>query len=181
MYIITKVKSGTLRIKTDQLLWRRDKVLQLKAQGLNHSEIARELQVPRSCIVADVQYLREEAKKNIKEYVSEHLPEQYKICLTALDMILTNAYQILQSARNINDKMNAMELFKDTHLEKLELMSNATTIDQALQFIKSKQQVQQEQQEEHASQAQAQEEQERQSNETSSPITTNSKEQQEQA
>ena len=32
-----------------------------------------------------------------------------------------------------------MELFKDTHLVKLELLSNATTIDSALNYIRSKQ------------------------------------------
>jgi hypothetical protein len=33
-----------------------------------------------------------------------------------------------------------MEVFKDTHLVKLELLSNATTIDSALSYIRSKQQ-----------------------------------------
>jgi hypothetical protein len=33
-----------------------------------------------------------------------------------------------------------MELFKNTHLVKLELLSNATTIDSALNYIRSKQQ-----------------------------------------
>jgi hypothetical protein len=33
-----------------------------------------------------------------------------------------------------------MELFKDTHLVKLELLSNATTIDSVLNYIRSKQQ-----------------------------------------
>jgi hypothetical protein len=32
-----------------------------------------------------------------------------------------------------------MELFKDTHLVKLELLSNATTIDSALNYIRNKQ------------------------------------------
>jgi hypothetical protein len=36
-----------------------------------------------------------------------------------------------------------MELFKDTHLVKLELLSNATTIDSALNYIKNKRQQQQ--------------------------------------
>ena len=36
-----------------------------------------------------------------------------------------------------------MELFKDTHLVKLELLSNATTIDSALNYIRDKQQSQQ--------------------------------------
>jgi hypothetical protein len=35
-----------------------------------------------------------------------------------------------------------MELFKDTHLVKLELLSNATTIDHALEYIRSKRQQQ---------------------------------------
>jgi hypothetical protein len=35
-----------------------------------------------------------------------------------------------------------MELFKDTHLVKLELLSNATTIDSALRYIRNKQQEQ---------------------------------------
>jgi hypothetical protein len=33
-----------------------------------------------------------------------------------------------------------MELFKDTHLVKLELLSNTTTIDSALNYIRNKQQ-----------------------------------------
>ena len=33
-----------------------------------------------------------------------------------------------------------MQLFKDTHLVKLELLFNATTIDNALNYIRSKQQ-----------------------------------------
>jgi hypothetical protein len=36
-----------------------------------------------------------------------------------------------------------MELFKDTHLVKLELLSNATTIDTALNYIRNKQQQEQ--------------------------------------
>jgi hypothetical protein len=41
-----------------------------------------------------------------------------------------------------------MELFKDTHLVKLKLLSNATTIDSALNYIRNKQQQQGERQKE---------------------------------
>jgi hypothetical protein len=43
------------------------------------------------------------------------------------------------------EKLQAMELFKDTHLVKLELLSNATTIDSALHYIRNKQQQEQQQ------------------------------------
>jgi hypothetical protein len=101
--------------------------------------------VSRTLITSDIQYLRQQAKETIKEYVTEHLPEQYKVCFSALDTILKHAYEILQTSPDNREKLQAMELFKDTHLVKLELLSNATTIDSALNFIKSKQSQQQEQ------------------------------------
>jgi hypothetical protein len=45
----------------------------------------------------------------------------------------------LESSDDNREKLQAMDLFKDTHLVKLELLSNATTIDSALNYIKSKQ------------------------------------------
>jgi hypothetical protein len=92
--------------------------------------------------------LRNEAKESIREYVTEHLPEQYQVCISALDTILKHAFEILQDSDDNREKLQAMELFKDTHLVKLELLSNATTIDSALNYIRNKQQQQQQQQEE---------------------------------
>jgi hypothetical protein len=107
--------------------------------------IARELQVSKTVIGEDMRYLRERAKQNITEYTTQHLPEQYQVCLAALDTVLKHAYEILQTSYDNREKMQAMELFKDTHLVKLELLSNATTIDSALNYIRSKQQQQGEQ------------------------------------
>jgi hypothetical protein len=45
-------------------------------------------------------------------------------------------------------KLHAMELFKHTHLVKLELLSNATTIDRALNYIRDKKQQHQQQEKE---------------------------------
>ena len=90
-----------------------------------------------------MQYLREQAKESIKEYAKEHLPEQYQVCLSALDTILKHAYEILEKTDDNRAKLQAMELFKDMHLVKLELLSNATTIDSALSYIRNKQQQQQ--------------------------------------
>src|SRR3569623_1747899 len=112
----------------------------MRARGLSHGEIAQQLQVSRTLITSDIQYLRSQAKESIKEYVTEHLPEQYQICLCALDTILKNAFEILQTSHDNREKLQAMELFKNTHLVKLELLSNATTIDSALNYIRSKQQ-----------------------------------------
>jgi hypothetical protein len=132
-----------LSTKAEQLEWRRSKVVEMRARGLSYAEIAQQLQVSRASIGSDVQYLREQAKGTIKEYATDHLPEQYQVCLTALDAIIKRAFDIIETSDDNREKLQAMELFKDTHLVKLELLSNATTIDSALNYIKSKQQQQQ--------------------------------------
>jgi hypothetical protein len=70
------------------------------------------------------------------------LPEQYQVCLTALDEIIKCAFDILETSDDNREKLQAMELFKNTHLVKLELLSNATTIDSGLNYIIGKQQEQ---------------------------------------
>ena len=71
--------------KAEQLQWRRSKVVEMRARGMSQIEIARELQVSEASISSDMQYLRNQAKESIKEYATEYLPEQYQVCLTALD------------------------------------------------------------------------------------------------
>jgi orotate phosphoribosyltransferase-like protein len=127
-----------LSTKAEQLEWRRSKVVEMRARGMTHQEIASELQVSRTAITSDIQYLRNQAKESIKEYATEYLPEQYQVCLTALDEIIKRAFDILHTSSDNREKLQAMELFKDTHLVKLELLSNATTIDSALNYIRSK-------------------------------------------
>ena len=143
--VVWDVQRGSTKIIFNKEEFRRSKVIEMRSRGMSQIEIARELQVSEASISLDMQYLRSQAKESIKEYVTEHLPEQYQVCLTALDTILKHAFEILETSEDNREKLQAMELFKDTHLVKLELLSNATTIDSALNYIRSKQQEQQHQ------------------------------------
>jgi hypothetical protein len=82
-------------------------------------EIARELQVSKTVIGEDMIYLRNRARETIKEYATEYFPEQYQICLRALDTILGRAFEIVETSHDNREKLQAMELFKDTHMTKL--------------------------------------------------------------
>jgi predicted transcriptional regulator len=97
-----------LSTKTEQVEWRRSKVVEMRARGVSQIEIAHELQVSKQLISADVQYLCSQAKESIKEYVTEHLPEQYEVCLSALDTILKHAFDILETADDNREKLQAM-------------------------------------------------------------------------
>jgi transcriptional regulator len=70
---LNKAKNLTILIftkeKSDQLEWRRSKVVEMRARGMTEGEIAQELQVSRTSITSDIAYLRNRAKESIKEYV----------------------------------------------------------------------------------------------------------------
>jgi transcriptional antiterminator len=73
-------------------------VLLKAARGLSLGEIARELQVSRASISSDIAYLRNQAKESIREYTTDNLPEQYQVCLTALEVIIKRAFEILETS-----------------------------------------------------------------------------------
>jgi transcriptional regulator len=116
--------------KAEQLQWRRSKVVEIRAKGMSQIEIARELQVSDSSISSDVQYLREQAKGTIKEYATDHLPEQYQVCLTALDEIIKRAFDILENSDENREKLQAMD---QGYRSRLTLGSTIITIN----FVKS--------------------------------------------
>jgi urate oxidase len=82
-----------LSTKSEQLEWRRSKVVDMRARGMSQIEIVHELQVSKQSISSDVQYLLE----SIREYTTEYLPEQYPVCLIALDIIIKRAFDILEN------------------------------------------------------------------------------------
>ncbi len=95
------------KIKANEIQCCRPKVIEMRARGMSQIEIAHELQVSKQLISSDMQYLRSQAKASIKEYVTEHLPEQYQVCLTALDTIIKRAFEILETSDDNREKLQA--------------------------------------------------------------------------
>ena len=122
----------------NSLEWRRSKVLELSSQGRSQPEIARILQISQAAVNNDLQYLRQEAKENIKKYIDEKLPEEYEKTLCGLNSILREAWTISQANETGNmEKIKALNLAKDCYSMKLELLTNATVVDDAIKFVQS--------------------------------------------
>ena len=119
--------------------WRRAKVMELLSKGeSNQSEIARILQVDKSIISRDIQYLRQQSKENIKKYVDERLPEEYEKCLVGITSILREAWNTSQQTEDNREKIQALSLAKDCYSMKLDLLTNATVVDDAIRFVTQK-------------------------------------------
>ena len=122
----------------NQVQRRRDKVQELCSQGYSQREISQILQVGLTTVNRDISYLRYEAKTNIKRYIDERLPEEYEKCLVGLSAILKEAWTTSQQTEDKREKIHALSLAKECYSMKLELLTNATVVDDAIRFVSQK-------------------------------------------
>jgi predicted transcriptional regulator len=120
------------------LEWRRSKVQELASQGYNQSEISRILQISQPTINRDITYLRQQAKANIKRYIDERLPEEYEKCLIGLTAITKEAWNTAQQTEDMREKIHALALAKECYSMKMDLLTNATVVDDAIGFVSQK-------------------------------------------
>jgi hypothetical protein len=93
------------------------------------------LQVGLATVNRDVSYLRNQAKNNIKRYIDERLPEEYEKCLIGLTAITKEAWIASQNTGDKREKIQALSLAKECYSLKLDLLTNATVVDDAIRFV----------------------------------------------
>jgi hypothetical protein len=112
--------------------------MELLSKGENNqSELARILQVDKSIVCRDIAYLRQQSKDNIKKYIDERLPEEYEKCLVVLNAITKEAWDTAQQTEDKREKIQALSLAKECYSMKLDLLTNATVVDDAIRFVSS--------------------------------------------
>jgi hypothetical protein len=124
--------------KDRRIEWRRSKVQELSSQGQNQREIAQILQVSNGTVNGDLAYLRLQAKTNIRKYIDERLPEEYEKCMVGLTSILKEAWTAAQEAVDKREKIQPLSLAKECYSMKLDLLTNATVVDDAVRFVLEK-------------------------------------------
>jgi hypothetical protein len=118
-----------------QLEWRRDKVQELCSKGYSQREISQVLQIGLATVNRDISYLRNQAKTNIKKYIDERLPKEYEKCLVGLNAITKEAWNTAQITEDNKEKIQALSLAKECYSMRLELLTNATVVDDAIRFV----------------------------------------------
>jgi predicted transcriptional regulator len=119
----------------NQVEWRRDKVQELCSKGYSQREISQTLQIGLATVNRDISYLRNQAKTNIKRYIDERLPEEYEKCLVGLNAITKEAWNAPQQTEDKREKIQALSLAKECYSMKLDLLTNATVVDDAIRFV----------------------------------------------
>ena len=78
------------------------------------------------------------AKSNIKRYIDERLPEEYEKCLVGLNAITKEAWNTAHDSEYKREKIQALSLAKECYSMKLDLLTNATVVDDAIRFVSEK-------------------------------------------
>jgi hypothetical protein len=86
----------------------------------------------------DISHLRDQAKSNIKKYIDERLPEEYEKCLVGLTAITKEAWNTAQDTEDKREKIQALSLAKECYSMKMDLLTNATVVDDAIRFVSQK-------------------------------------------
>jgi predicted transcriptional regulator len=120
------------------LEWCRRQVFELSSKGQSQTEIAKTLQISEATISRDLDYLRAQSKHNIKRYIDERLPEEYEKCLVGLNAITREAWNTANQTEDKREKIQALSLAKECYSMKLDLLTYATVVDDAIRFVSSK-------------------------------------------
>ena len=108
---------------------------ELCSKGYSQREISQTLQIGLATVNRDLSYLRNQAKTNIKKYIDERLPEEYEKCLVGLTAITKEAWNTSQQTEDKREKIQALSLAKECYSMKLDLLTNATVVDDAIRFV----------------------------------------------
>ena len=94
------------------------------------------MQVALGTVNRDLQFLRQEAKVNIHRYIDEKLPFEYQKCLTGLEAILGKTWDIANNSNSSErDRLQAISVGMQAYGMKIDLLTNATVVERAVQFV----------------------------------------------
>jgi predicted transcriptional regulator len=127
-----------------QIKERREDVLVLLTKGMKAYEIAKELGVDASTVSRDIQYLISQSHNYLNNLAKETLPFMYRTSIEGIRNVLNECWKIytLDNHNSNKDltwfhKIAALKLAKECYAMKLELLTNATVVDDAIRFIAS--------------------------------------------
>lgn len=116
--------------------WRRDKVLELSVKGYNQTNISKILNIHKSTISRDIEYLRTIAKENLKQHIEDRLPFEYEQCFQGITQIIQHVWMLSEkSDNNTKEKLQSLSLAKDCYTIKIDLLTNSNLIKDAMKFV----------------------------------------------
>jgi hypothetical protein len=113
-----------------QIIWRRQSIFKLMITGVTNTyELADHMKVSQSTCFRDVQYLKEQATKELRYHVSERLPWQYKISVEGINEIIRYAWSLILDDNTKQNKIALLALLANSYKDLLEITTNGKYCD----------------------------------------------------
>lgn len=125
--------------KYQHILWRRQQVIDLSAQGRSEREIATILKVGLGTVCRDLSFVNKQARDNLKFHLQERLPAQLAKCQSGLDQVLKITWNMIITDSIKPTKLQALSLISDCYRHQMDLSTSSPVIAEAMEFVNKKQ------------------------------------------
>jgi hypothetical protein len=132
------VRHLTSGVRQQELEWRRSRVLQYSSQGYTQREIAQKLQIDKSAVNRDLQFLKQQAQDNLQKHVHEIIPEEYQKGMTGLQQNLKHVLEIAETSSDPKIKLEARRIANDCYRYIMDLCTNGVIVIEAIKYVQGK-------------------------------------------
>jgi hypothetical protein len=116
------------RLNQKHIEWRRDKVFDLFAKGYSQAEISRILNIPKTNVCRDIQFLKKMSQEFVLDF-SKELGFYYKGCLHTMDQIQQKSWDIYNNKQvSEKDKLLALKVIKEACESKFSLLEKGPSV-----------------------------------------------------
>jgi hypothetical protein len=124
----SKIDKDTLTAKITVLDIEREnrlsKVLSLHSKGLNQEEIAIELCIDQSTVSRDLQFIKQEARKQVERYLREDILLEYLRYMAGSNEITRKLWEIVQNEKSTTkEKTNALSQLMQSYNSRLQTLT----------------------------------------------------------
>jgi len=104
---------------------RLSKVISLYSKGLNQEEIAQELHVDQSTVSRDLQFIKQEARKQVEKYLREDILFEYLRYMAGSNEITRKLWEIVQNeSATTKEKINALAQLMQSYNSRLQTLTS---------------------------------------------------------
>src|SRR5215204_14574 len=114
---------------------RRSKCLELLSKGHSQNDISKILNVSPALISLDIQFLREQARANLRFHLKEKLPFEHSRALTGLNDLLKKANGTLDNAKDPKLQLNTINVLANLYAGILTMATDGNIIQQAMERV----------------------------------------------
>jgi hypothetical protein len=114
---------------------RRGKVLELLSKGHSQISISKTLGVSAGLISLDIQFLKEQARENLRTHLQEKLPFEHARAMTGINDLLRKANDILDKTADPKLQLQTINVLASLYAGILTMATDGGIIQQAMEKV----------------------------------------------